>query len=425
MTVHSTPICEPQNDWTWLRFCLLPAALLGSLYGWAVLISTFIHPGLVGINHIAPGTDWMVFYGAIESALAGHLSLIMNGDEFTTYLNHTFGYWLSVPLEFRPWFYPPSFLVLLLPFAPLGLVGSYFAFQAASGGLLAAALHKGSSVALSTRYVIAAVLASPAASINMVDGQCAFLVTALIVSGVRLLDRRPIMAGAILGLLSFKPQFFLIVPFALLALDQWRTLVAAACSALALAAASVLIFGIDLWTWWAPQAIANLTSPDPKWIAYGRIWGHSVWACAVLLGFPDRLASVLQLSAIAGSALATFAAFRSRLGRDKQLALLLAASVLAAPHSGPYDGTLLVAAVALWLAGRVTASRPAHWLLAFGIWMVPLISPPALVTAGRLSPLLTVALIGLILNEVRQSKTLRPSSSAGEGPHSQPATICR
>ena len=33
--------------------------------------------------------------------------------------------------------------------------------------------------------------------------------------------------------------------------------------------------------------------------------------------------------------------------------------------------------------------------------MVPLISPPALVAAGRLSPLLNVALIGLILNELR------------------------
>ncbi|MFK5047865.1 hypothetical protein ACI4CD_29585, partial [Klebsiella pneumoniae] len=79
-------------------------------------------------------------------------------------------------------------------------------------------------------------------------------------------------------------------------------------------------------------------------------WGHSVWACAVLLGVPERLASVLQLGAILSSAAATFVAFRSSLGTDSKLIVLLAATVLAAPHSGPYDATLLAVAVVLWLA---------------------------------------------------------------------------
>jgi alpha-1,2-mannosyltransferase len=397
---------DPARSRMLIPLYLLLPALIGTFFGWAVLVSTFIRPGSIGLNHIAPGTDWMVFYGAVRSALAGHLQLIMNGDDLTAYLNRSFADWLSVPLEFRPWFYPPSFLVLLLPFAPLGLAGSYVAFQVASGGFLAAALDKGAADPACSRYLIAAVLVSPAASINMVDGQCAFLVAALLVSGVRLLEARPILAGAVLGLLSFKPQFFLLVPVALLALDQWRSLIAAACSALVLAAISALIFGIDLWTWWVPQAVANLTSPDPKWVAYGRIWGHSVWACAVLLGLPDRLASLLQLTATAASAIATFVAFRSSLGADRRLAVLLAAAVLAAPHSGPYDATLLVVAVALWLVSEVKAPNRSHWLLGFGIWMVPLISPPTHVVAGRFAPLLTVALIGLILNELREPKRL-------------------
>ncbi len=84
---------EQRRDWTWLPLCLLPPALIGTLYGWAVLVSTAIHPGWVGLNHIALGTDWMVFYGAIRSVLDGHLSLIMNGDDFTAYLNHTMADW--------------------------------------------------------------------------------------------------------------------------------------------------------------------------------------------------------------------------------------------------------------------------------------------------------------------------------------------
>jgi hypothetical protein len=350
----------------------------------------------------------MVFYGAVRSMLAGNLALVIDGDAFTAYLNRSFASWLTVPLEFRPWFYPPSFLVLLLPVAPLGFVGSYVAFQAATAGFLAWALRNRADQPQLTPYIIAAVLVSPAAALNLADGQCAFLVAALLVAGVRLLGPRPLLGGAILGLLSFKPQFFLLVPLALLGLRQYRSLCAAACSAFALAVASAMIFGVELWLWWIPQALNNLVSPDAKWLGYGRIWGHSVWACAVLLGLPERLASMLQLAAILSSAAATLVAFRSSLSTDNKLIVLLAATVLAAPHSGPYDATLLAVAVVLWLAASIDAPRFRDWLIGLGIWMVPLLSPAVYVPAGRLSPLLTVALIGLVFGALRN-----PARSGG------------
>ncbi|OLE18609.1 MAG: DUF2029 domain-containing protein [Alphaproteobacteria bacterium] len=379
----------------------MPAALVGTLYGWAVLASTVFHPGWIGPNHIAPGTDWMVFYGSVTSAVQGSLSLIMNGDDFTAFLNRSFQDWLSAPIEFRPWFYPPSFLVLLLPFAPLGFAASYVAFQILTAAFLATALIKGASSPVLSRYVAAGVLISPAAAINIVDGQCAFLVAALLIAGVRLLPLQPILGGILLGLLSFKPQFCLLVPVALVALRQYKALLAAAGSALALVVLSVIIFGLDVWLWWIPQAINNFIEPDAKWLSYGRIWGHSVWACAVLAGIPPRLASVLQIAAIAGGMVVAYLAFRSTLSRDKQLAVLLAATVLAAPHSGAYDATLLAAAVGLWLAANIKTWRLLDWFLALGIWMVPILSPPTHVVAGRFSPLLIVALIGFILHELR------------------------
>ena len=54
---ETSPRSYSRSDWIWLRWWLMPAALVASLYGWAVLVSTFIHPGLIGVNHIAPGTD--------------------------------------------------------------------------------------------------------------------------------------------------------------------------------------------------------------------------------------------------------------------------------------------------------------------------------------------------------------------------------
>jgi Glycosyltransferase family 87 len=402
--MKSDLVTDHRKYWIRLPLALMPPALVASLYGWAMLYSTAVHPGLIGLNHIALGTDWMVFYGAIRSVLDGNLSLIMDGDRFTAFLNRSMADWLSVPLAFRPWFYPPSFLLFLLPLAPLGFAASYGLFQLLSGGFLAAALVMGADRPALARYVAVGVFVSPAASINIIDGQCAFLVAALMVAGVRLLKLRPVLGGIILGLLTFKPQFCLLVPVALLALGQWQAVLAAACSALALAVVSAIIFGSDIWIWWLPQAIDNLVSPDPKWVAYGRIWGHSVYACAVLLGITERLASILQMVAIAGSAVATFVAFRSPLSTDQRLAVLLAATVLAAPHSGPYDAVLLVIAVGLWLAANADAPRFWDWILGLAIWMVPLLSPPVYVPIGRFSPLLTVVLIGLILARIRQPK---------------------
>src|SRR5262249_6352334 len=150
-----------------------------------------------------------------------------------------------------------------------------------------------------------------------------FLVAAILVAGFRMLGARPLLAGAILGILTFKPQFWLLVPVALLAAGQWRVFFAAVASAGALALASAAIFGIESWVWWIRETLESYASADPKWVEFGRIWGNSVYACAVLLGVPAKLASLLQSGAILGAAAAVFAAFRSRLAPDLKLAVLL------------------------------------------------------------------------------------------------------
>lgn len=101
---------------------VLVVGLVTSVYVWAILATTIPYPGRIGLDHNTLGTDWMVFCGAIRSVLDGNASLIFDGDRFTGFLNTAFAGWLSKPLEFRPWAYPPSFLLLLLPFAPLGFL---------------------------------------------------------------------------------------------------------------------------------------------------------------------------------------------------------------------------------------------------------------------------------------------------------------
>lgn len=381
-------------------------ACAASAYLWLVFATTVPFPGAIGLNYNTLGTDWMVFDGAIGAVLAGDATLIYDGDRFTDLLDKRFAAWLSQPLPFRPWTYPPSFLLLLAPFAGLGFPASYVAFQLVTAALMIAALRLIARDGDACRLLMTMALACPAAAINVIDGQVAFLVIALTVGGIAWLDARPVAAGLILGLLTFKPQFCILVPLALIAAGAWRALAAAALSAVTLAVASAWTFGWQLWADWLPLIVGHLLNPDAKWIAYGRMWGHSVHTCAVLLGAPAGLATAVQLLAACGSAAAVVAAFRSPLRAGGRTGVLLAAMVLAAPHSGPYDAIALTVAAGLWLADR--AAPPLWcWTLAFLVWLVPLLSPPLLVAAGRLSPLLVAVLITCLL----RSGAARPPMS--------------
>ncbi len=373
---------------------LIPSLFI-ALYAWVLLLTTIPYPGKIGLDYNTLGTDWMVFYGAIRSVLHGNAALIFDGDRFTDFLNTTFAPLLSSPLDFRPWAYPPSFLVMLLPFAGLGFLGSYVAFQLATGALLARALL--ASTAAPSPILLVAVLACPASAINAINGQAVFLVAALIVGGFGLLERRPWLGGLVLGLLTFKPQFCVLVPIALIAAGQWRALLASGVSAIAMVIASGWMFGWELWLRWLPLIIENFLNPSEKWITYGRMWGHSVYACVVLLGVPARLASWFQLLAMLGAAVSVVIAFRSRLGTREKTAVFLAATVLAAPHSGPYDVTLLVIAAAFWLMSRAAPLPLWCWTAAFMVWLLPMLSPPVLVPVGRIAPLVPLLLIVLLL----------------------------
>ena len=71
-------------------------------------------------------------------------------------------------------------------------------------------------------------LAFPAVFVNLGHGHNGFLTAALIGFALLLLDRRPILAGILFGLLAYKPQFGLMIPLVLIATGRWRTLFAAA-----------------------------------------------------------------------------------------------------------------------------------------------------------------------------------------------------
>jgi glycosyl transferase family 87 len=389
-------------------------AAVAALYCWMVFATTPAHPGAIGLNLNALGTDWMVFYSGAQWFLHGNLAALFDGERFTAYLNATFAGWLSQPTPFRPWVYPPSYLLAILPFGTLPFLASYLAFQLTSALLLAAALWHGADRPGARALVLAAALLGPAAAINAGMGQNAFLMAALLVGGFRLLRTRPALGGAILGLLTMKPQFWLLVPVALAAGREWKALAWSLIAATGLVLASLAVFGVDAWRHWLDLAQGTYADAHGRWVELGRMWGDSIYACAVSAGLSATFADAAQAVGMLLAVALVYRAFRLPLSPDRKLAVLLAATILAAPHSSLADTVLLAAAAALWSGEAAMRGAPlAQWTLALALWLAPLFNPPLVSPVGRLTPLLILGFIAMTLAPAEQAAGWRRAPVLG------------
>ena len=189
--------------------------------------------------------DWMVYYTAARAYLDGNLPLIFDGDRFTAQINLAFAERLAEPLSFHPWLYPPPFLLLIIPFGMMPFALGCGLFLLASFGLLLLALWR--TFASHRSLYAMSVLLAPATGFTIGSGQNAFLTSALMVGGFGLLARRPRLAGVLLGLIAYKPQFGILFPLVLAATARWRTFAAAAATVAALALITTLAFGLSVW----------------------------------------------------------------------------------------------------------------------------------------------------------------------------------
>src|SRR3954464_8243017 len=93
-------------------------ALLFGLYGWALVAATGSgHDGVIGPRFNALGADWVIFLSAARSFFTGDLGHIYDQAWITQSTNSQFAHWLSEPLPFPLFPYPPLYLLLVLPFA--------------------------------------------------------------------------------------------------------------------------------------------------------------------------------------------------------------------------------------------------------------------------------------------------------------------
>jgi hypothetical protein len=352
------------------------AGLLLLFTGFAVHMAPVVLTPLL-LGHYAP-TDFFAQWSFAVFAHQTPSAAIYDAEA----LHH---FQLSLRPDLRqtfPYPYPPSFLLFLWPLGWLSYAGAYAAWVGVTLGLyLIASL----AAAWRVRDAVCLILA-PVTVLTAVFGQTGFLFAALMVGGIRLLDTRPVMAGVLFGLLSFKPQFAVLIPVALIAGAQWRCLLAAAATAALLVLASALAFGAEAWTAWIEGLPAHAAYVDT---AVNALRKQSILANLMLLHIDRPVAWSVQAISAAAAVILVWQQL-PRADARQRIAVIAGATFLAAPYAFVYDMPVLTNAALAMLAMRPSD----RWHPEFAIVAALLLGFPAVVTlTTRFFWLCSVALI--------------------------------
>ncbi len=264
---------------------------------------------------------------------------------------HAYRTGFGMPEDFDYSFlYPPWILLLLAPFGALPYPVARVAWMVLTFAVYAAAL----TAWRWPRPVAALLLVAPSSAVCFVVGQNGFVVAALMLGGLRLLQTRPWLAGALLASVGYRPQFAVLVPFMLLFGRHWRAMAGAGLAVLLLSLATTLAFGAGIWGAWLDfmraQAIPLTVGREPL-----RDMMPTVTSAVMLLGGGAAMAHVAQAAGVLAGLLALW---RVRARHDPAaLAVLPLATLLATPYAFHYDLPLTTGAVLAVIAVRVAVAE--------------------------------------------------------------------
>jgi alpha-1,2-mannosyltransferase len=373
-----------------------------------VMLALWQH-GVITEKPSPTSSDFVSFYAAGKLALTGTPALAY--DQAAHFLAQQ---QFTVPgAPYQYFFYPPVFLLL---FAPLALLPYTMAFYLFEFSTLAAFLLTMRAVLRQPGWGwIAPVLAFPAIFWTFGLGQNAFLTAALFGGFALLVDRRPALAGVLLGCLCYKPHFGLLAPVGLACGGHWRAFLAAGATVLGLVGLSAALFGPDSW-----HAYLTAFAGSDAVYSTGRIDYAGIvtpFGAARLLGLEPAAAYVVQ--AFCSVAMVIVAAFvwRSAAGPSVRAATLLSATLLAVPLALLYDQMLLLMAIG-WLARDGIPEGFAPWekTALLTVYLATLFGYVVGSTWGiPVGPLASLALVVLTCRRAVRSAPARDTTSATHG----------
>jgi hypothetical protein len=285
--------------------------------------------------------DFIAFWSAGRAALDGQAERVHDVVLVSEYSRAAVG---GVGVV-APWNSPPTFLLIASALATMPYPAAALVFLLVSAAVYLFAARK----ILPDRRALIFAATLPAAVYHLGSVQTGLLIAG--VSGLALhwLDRRPLAAGALVGLLAIKPHLAILWPILLAFQGRWRAFAAACASTGAFVLIAGAVFGFEAYARFfdnlgASQELINANRIGTPAFA-------SLYASVLNLGGPAVIAVAAQ--ALSAAAALAVSAFIFRHG-DRTLggAALCAATLLISPYLFFYDFTLLAVGAALLGAPR-------------------------------------------------------------------------
>ncbi len=382
--------------------------LLFALVGFALSVSWILlsHHGIDPAGKPL-GTDFLAFWSAARLALTGTPEAAWDLAKIGAVELAS----VSTDPGLSSFLYPPPFLLVCLPFGLLPYFGALTVWLILTGGFYLWAVRLW---LVPHRGVLMTIAAFPAVMTNAGHGQNGFLTGALLGSGLWLVERRPWLAGLLLGTMVIKPQLALALPVLVVAGAQWRVMGGALVSVGTLCLGATIAFGPEIWQAFfdaAPvgQAILSQGLVDPAKMV-------SLYAAMRVLGAPTWFAFAGQITGAIGVAL--LLAFVTRapgVPRRAAGALAAASTLLMSPFLLDYDLTLSAIPISwLFSQGLQRGFGPWDKLVLAAAYVLPLIARPvAMATGVPVAPLILWALALLVARAaLRDSSPLSPLSKS-------------
>jgi hypothetical protein len=326
-----------------------------------------VSDGLIDRNGKPLGTDFSNVYAAGSLTWQGRPAEAYQPARQHAEEKAVFG---GREVPFYGWLYPPfffsvAFLVASLPYAwglAIWLAASLAAYLAA----MRAILPRPETLLIAAAF--------PAVFINIGHGQNGFLTAALLGGALHWLDRRPWLAGVLIGLLAYKPQFGVLIPVALLAGGRWSTIGAAVATIAALLAVSFVTLGDGVWHAFADSMTFTQTVVlEQGGIGWEKIQSvfsaMRMWGAGVHLAYAVQIALALMLAASLAWLWQSNAAF------ELKASALATASLLATPYVLDYDLVALAIGIVFFVRhGLSRGFRTFEISLLAAAWIAPLLS---------------------------------------------------
>lgn len=282
--------------------------------------------------------------------------------------------------EFYGWHYPPFFLALAALLAAMPYWLALIVWQGVTLPLYLWAMHAIVAASPSPpgggteKMWLLLALAFPAVFINLGQAHNGFLTAALLGAALTQLDCRPIVAGVLIGLLAYKPQFGLLIPLVLAVSGRWRVFASAVVTLAVMTLAVTFAFGVDVWTaFLATGKFTRTVVLEQGGTGWYKI--QSVFSWVRMWGGGIALAYVVQAAVTVTIAAALAWLWRSRAAYPLKAAALLIGTLLATPYSLDYDLMLLAPAIGyLAYDGFARGFGAYEKTVLAALWIVPLVA---------------------------------------------------